>query len=648
MRRLQAGKTGNTNLALTTICWLFFAERPLRLKELLHALAVAGSNPQVGKNIPAVSHVLNACAGLVVVDETNDTVGLFHKTFDDFLVENHTSFFPQGNETVGRTCVTYLSSDAFANGPCPENDPASLWSKSQAKDRTLLYKKRLIQFPLYEYASSYWHDHVRGSDLETADMVTTFMADANKLSASCQTLKSLAPRTTGAHFAATNSLNDSLKLYLKLCRPQLNIKDNFGRSPLSYAAELDNLVAADLLIKAGADPNTEDDEPADWVDWSIDAYNPLSYAAVKGHLRMTQVLLKAGAYVNRQDCRRRSALLYAAKGGSEDLVKLLLQHGSEPESRDSANRTPLSYAAAAGAVAVISLLLSRGANINHADSRNATPLLLAARAGSEQVIALLVAKGAKVNLKCLDNDIPLSRAVEARSVDSVRLLLRAGADVDVYTSPEDPLCQACQTGPKEIVHLLIAAGGDVKHMNNRRVPPLAYVARNGWTDIVGLFLQRGATASGMDRSSRSVLSYAVESGSTECVELLLKHGAEINRPNLHSSYCEQLYYALGMIAYNTGHRRPANEPMLKLLLSKGANPNKLEGAQRSASAWEPPLFYALDDLPVGDPRTKRLIELLLKHGARVDQVDKRGRSVMACAKHHEGGVQSLLRQHGAV
>ncbi|KAG9999213.1 hypothetical protein KCU78_g16029, partial [Aureobasidium melanogenum] len=472
-------------------------------------------------------------------------------------------------------------------------------------------------------------------------------SDANKLSASCQTLKSLAPRTTGAHFAVIHSLNHSLKRYLKLHRPQLNVKDDLGRSPLSYAAELGNLVAATLLIKAGANPNIEDNEPAHWVDWSIEAYNPLSYAAVKGHLRVTEFLLKAGAYVNNQDCRGRSALLCAAKGGSEDVVKLLLQHGSEPDTRDSKDRTPLFYAAAAGSAEASSLLLNRGANINHADSRGVTPLLLAARAGSEQVIALLIAKGAKVNPKCADHDTPLSRAVEAKSIDSIRLLLRAGAEVDVYTSPLDPLSQACKTGPKEIVRLLLSAGGDVKHMNCRHVPPLAYAVRNGWADIAQLFLDKSAAADTIDTNSRSVLSYAVESGSTACVELLLKNGAQINRPNPKISFCEQLYYALGMVAYSSGDRRPANESMLNLLLSRGANPNKLIDNPRSALD-DSPLFYALKYLPAGEKSTRRIIELLVKYRAEVAQRDEKGRSVLTCAKHHGADVQNLLRQHGAL
>ncbi|KAH0257544.1 hypothetical protein KCU91_g16316, partial [Aureobasidium melanogenum] len=644
MQRLQAGKTGNTSLGLTTICWLFFAKRPLRLKELLHALAIAGNNPQVGKNIPAISHVLNACAGLIVVDETNDTVGLFHKTFDEFLSKNHTSFFPQGNETIGRTCITYLSSDAFANGPCPEVDPASLWSKSQAEDRTLLYKKRLIQFPLYAYASQHWHDHLRGSTSETCDLLFGFLMNSNKLTASCQSLKELSPRTTGAHMTVRYSLDSSLKHYLKGNRQQSNVKDNWGRTPLSYAAELNRPSAIQFLIDAGANLNLEDDD--DWKRY-ISAYTPLAYAALQDHIQAVQILLQKGADVNRRDVHGRSALSYAGEGGSEAATRLLLKHGANPDDPDKSRKPPISYAAAAGSHKVTSLLLECGAKAKQSDSDGSTPLLLAAKAGSEETVLLLITKGAEVNSRSRDNDTPLSRAVEAGMIDSVRLLLRKGAMVDVKTSPMDALSQASKTGPKEIVRLLLSAGGDVKHMNNRRVPPLAYAARNGWADIVQLFLDKGAAADTIDTNSRSVLSYAVESGSTACVELLLKNGAQINRPNPKISFCEQLYYALGMVAYNTGDRRPADELMLNLLLSRGANPNKLIDNPRSALN-DSPLFYALKYLPAGERSTRRIIELFVKHKAEVAQRDEKGRSVLTCAKHHGADAQNLLRQYGAV
>ncbi|KAH0170342.1 hypothetical protein KCU67_g2679, partial [Aureobasidium melanogenum] len=646
MQRLQEDhETGDTKLGLTIVCWLLLARRPLRLSELLHALAIDERLPYLDKeNVPHVPHIIDACAGLVVVNETNNTIELFHKTLHEYLVKNQSVWFPQGNETIGLMCVRYLSFDAFANGPCPEIDPASLWSKCQAEDRTLLYKKRLVQFPLYAYASQHWHDHIRGSASETCDLLLGFLINPNKLNASCQSLRELSPRTTGTHITVRYSLDSSLRRHLEGNRQQSNVKDNWGRTPLSYAAELNSSSAIQYLIDAGANLNLEDDD--DWKRY-ISAYTPLAYAALQDHLQAVQTLLEKGADVNRRDVHGRSALSYAGEGGSEAATQMLLKHGANPDDPDKNRKTPISYAAAAGSHKVTSLLLERGAKAKQSDSDGRTPLLLAAKAGSEETVLLLITKGAEVNSRSRHDDTPLSRAVEARLIDSVRLLLRKGATVDVHTSPMDPLTQASETGPKEIVRLLLSAGGDVRHMVSRRVPPLAYAVRNGWADIAQLFLDKSAAADAIDANSRSVLSYAVQGGSTACVELLLKNGAQINRPNSRISFCEQLYYALGMVTYSPGYRKPANESMLNLLLSRGANPNKLIDNPRSALD-DSPLFYALEYLPAGEKSTRRIIELLVKYRADVAQRDEKGRSVLTCAKHHEADVQNLLRQHGAL
>lgn len=397
---------------------MFFAKRPLRQEELLHALALSGSNPQVGKNIPAVSHVLDSCAGLIVVDDIHGTVGFFHKTVDDFLVKNHSTWFPCGDKIIGPICVDYLSLDAFANGPVLQPVP-----ESEAEDRTL-YESRVSQFPFYEYASEHWHDHVRGTDLETADSVKALLADANKLSASMEG-REYFPRTTGVHVAVQHSLNSALDRHLELYLPQVNVKDHFGRTPLSYAAVMNNLAAARRLIKAGADPNfLDDDFEASRLKFrrieTHDAFayhkikgyadlcthparegacvSPLSFAAMEGHSRMVGFLLKAGACVNHQNALGQSALLCAARNHQAAAVKVLLQHGSTVDCQDSWNDTPLRYAARHAAWSsepsssseVASALLDHGANVNHKNIFTITPLSSAAADGDEKMISLLI------------------------------------------------------------------------------------------------------------------------------------------------------------------------------------------------------------------------------------------------------------------
>ncbi|THZ84287.1 hypothetical protein D6C84_04263 [Aureobasidium pullulans] len=345
MRRITSDNHPNrkTNMALTILCYSFFAKRPLRIDELSHALAVKAGSTTFDKDRITDTDVSEAiarsCAGLIVLDKTNNTVNMFHKTLHDYLVDHHSKWFPDGGESLGRTCVAYLSLDDFAHGPCPEVDPSSLWSRSLAQDKTRLFRKRIIHYPFYEYASQYWQDHIRGSQSETSDLVIGFLANAKKLSASCQTLKLTAPDTTGVHIAVRFSLERSLKCYVERFRPQLDAKDNFGRTPLSHAAELNNLEAFRLLVNAGSDPNVLAGGQNSW-----DSLTPLSYAAQNGHEHMIKALLDSGANPNQLGRTGRSALTYAAEGSSEATTRLLLERGCDPNCQDSMGRTSLTWA----------------------------------------------------------------------------------------------------------------------------------------------------------------------------------------------------------------------------------------------------------------------------------------------------------------
>jgi ankyrin repeat protein len=649
MKRLQNDhEIENAKLGLTTICWLFLAKKPLRLKELLHALAIDEDVSSLDEeNVPLVSHILNACAGLVVVDETHDSIGLFHKTFHDYLIKSQSKWFPHGDKTIGLTCIMYLSFDAFAGGSCIRPESKSLHFSCQAPDRVrYAYEDRLVQYALYDYAQQHWHDHIRGNDAETSDVVINFLSEPNKLTASCQRLESLTPRTTGIHVAAQLLLARSLERHLELCWPDPDVKDNFGRSPLSYAAELNGAAVIDHLIKAGANPDFEDDYDCYDRQRKSTAHTPLSFAAFKGHVLACKALIRGGADVNYRDSRSRSALSYAAEGASGAVARFLLRHGSLIDSQDSEKRTPLCWAAANGSIEVASLLLEHRANINQLSSGNMTPLLLAAKAGHEPTISLLIARGAHVSALSYSGETSLCHAVQWKLVDSVRLLLHAGADVNQGTNPAHPLTQATITGSKEIFHLLLAAGSDVNQRDSVGLPPLAYASQNGWTDIVRLLLENGAKADNTTDLTQSILMHAVKSGSIESVELLLQYGAAINRPTGLSPYCELLYQALGMVS-RYGGCRPADEDMLKLLLARGANPNQMV----SWEAWrgnilDPPLLYALQYLPSEDALTERLVKLLLEHGAKTDVKTRKGVSISACAKRHSEEVHDLLRQYG--
>ena len=99
-------------------------------------------------------------------------------------------------------------------------------------------------------------------------------------------------------------------------------------------AEAGDLIAVNLLLAAGMDPNIQDQYGG----------TALRYAAAKGHLAIVQALLDKGANVNVQD---------------ED------------------GCTPLRYAVHHGHTAVVQALLSKGANVNATDKWGWTPLMVA-------------------------------------------------------------------------------------------------------------------------------------------------------------------------------------------------------------------------------------------------------------------------------
>ena len=86
IQRIQSQSKGMKNLAMKILMWIDVAFRPLRLKELEHALAVeSGHTNLVKNNIPSLNTMLKACCGLVIVDTETSSVRFIHYTLQEYL-----------------------------------------------------------------------------------------------------------------------------------------------------------------------------------------------------------------------------------------------------------------------------------------------------------------------------------------------------------------------------------------------------------------------------------------------------------------------------------------------------------------------------------------------------------------------------------
>ncbi|KAK5137428.1 hypothetical protein LTR08_009006 [Meristemomyces frigidus] len=188
----------------------------------------------------------------------------------------------------------------------------------------------------------------------------------------------------------------------------LDVRNSFGRTPLSLAAEHghDRVVKAlQVTGEANVDAKDRDDR------------TPLSFAAAGGHEGVVKMLLASGkVIVDAKDDNNRTPLWFAAAGGHEGVVKMLLASGKiNVDAIDLEGQTPLFPAARHGHTTVVDVLLATGrVDADRMSDFGQTPLMLAAAGGHEGVVKALLATG-KVGVNDIDkwDRTPLLYAVES-------------------------------------------------------------------------------------------------------------------------------------------------------------------------------------------------------------------------------------------
>jgi ankyrin repeat protein len=137
------------------------------------------------------------------------------------------------------------------------------------------------------------------------------------------------------HTAALNGQAD-MAAFLIQRGAEVDSRDSEGRTALMIAAGFTHSDVAQVLLAAGADPDTED---ATWGD------RPIHYAACAGDMETVRLLIAKGVNVNsRNRYNGATALHYAAGKGALPLVNLLLANGAEVNSPDKTGWTPLKLA----------------------------------------------------------------------------------------------------------------------------------------------------------------------------------------------------------------------------------------------------------------------------------------------------------------
>jgi ankyrin repeat protein len=292
----------------------------------------------------------------------------------------------------------------------------------------------------------------------------------------------------GASVQARSLINDFTRQVT--AEPRMQARPAGGFTPLLYAARAGCLECAQLLLKAGADPNLGDP----------DGVSPLLESILNLNFDVAALLIRHGVAVDHWDTWGRSPL-YAAV----DLDTLPVGGRADRPSLDQTS-----------SLQVIRMLLVAGANPNlqlklfppyrslrddrGADSIltvGATPLLRAAKAGDLPAIQLLLAHGANVDLPTATGISPL---LAAAGVGSTALDTRGR-----YKTQSEAILAA---------QALLDKGADVNEADHSGQTALHGAASWGWNDLVKTLAERHANLMAKDARGRTAADVALGGASS--------------------------------------------------------------------------------------------------------------------------------------
>ena len=344
-------------------------------------------------------------------------------------------------------------------------------------------------------------------------------------------------------------------------------------------------------LRACLEAGARFDEPVARFD-----VTPLSFLAQRGRVAVPEkiaLLLAAGADPNTVDDNGRTTLHLLVRRGSGDsalermAVPALLDAGADVNARDGQGRTPLHDAVEAGGRVrvpgqdpsfVVQLLLRAGADVNARTHEGDSPLhmvapahwspgrLMPPRAATvvDPVIAALLEAGAEISARANDGS--------TADADVIVRCLAAGADpispVEAGAQHRGSLLHfvSAHAPDPAVITALVEAGADVNARNVSGFTPLHSAAENATPAAAHALIQAGAEVN--SRGERTPLHIAASNPNPEVAAALIEAGADVGaREGIR-----------GGTPLHVAARNP-NPAVAALLLDAGANVNAREFAR---------------------------------------------------------------------
>ncbi len=437
------------------------------------------------------------------------------------------------------------------------------------------------------------------------------------------------------------------------------ITDKNGRTAIFYAIGGSRKIKAlKRLIAAGANLDIRD----------INEETLLSkvagpFSTEPENLKIAELILKAGADPDSRDGHGKTALMDNASGfGSH--IDLLISYGADVDAKDQENRTALMWAAGYGSINSTKKILSHKPKINQIDANGKNEILYAAWNKNPRVLDLLKEAGVKVDFVDKDGCNGIFIAAQSENIPAIKWFCEHGIDINSTDKQgRNVIAFIVEEGDrsdwhyKEVVKELVALGADINQADKNGFTPVELATAAGKTKMVEILTQAGAKMTAKAGKIRqSEFTRLISSGAdVDKILSMLEDGYDINAEDEN-----------GITPFAAAAMSTAKPEVLVCLLKHGANINVTDSHGRTMlmflcygnydAAMLKPLLENYKDINKQDNvgvsllilasayRSCDIVELIIDAGADPNLKDSTGRTALfyAAARGNLKMVKQLI------
>ncbi|CAB0038883.1 unnamed protein product [Trichogramma brassicae] len=367
-------------------------------------------------------------------------------------------------------------------------------------------------------------------------------------------------KLTHFHVACKFGRIGVVKKFLELGQDPNLIWPEEKRSPLHLAIERRQREVSELLLRAGADPNSVDN----------DGMTPLiAICEYHGDVDLARMLFefsdkKYRVPVDHLDKYKNTPLHLALNYDNTELARFLLEMGADPnlaDGNDGNNGLHHVCRMGEGNNGLADMIFGnddyKPLPINAQNDKGNTPLHLAVKSGASNMVEVLLRHGADSNATNKKGMTPLHLICKKYSDPTMlNLFLRVNEELGrpvlidaLDNNGETPLIWAVDRGNIHSAEVLLRRGADSNATNKKGMSPLHLICKK-YSDptLLNLFLRvndelgRPVLIDALDNNGETPLVWAVGRGNMHSAEVLLRRGADPSLGTPLNRICSYAYH----------------------------------------------------------------------------------------------------------